>query len=74
MCAVSIPAASIAASTASAISSSVISARSGGPPAWASRVGASTSCLASSIGSTSSQLRQVSVKPCRQTSGGPLPP
>src|SRR4051812_49947222 len=47
---------------------------SGGPPAWPINVGASTSWRRSSAGRTRSQVRQVSVKPCRHTMGGPAPP
>src|SRR3954447_19246765 len=47
---------------------------SGGPPAWPASVGASTSWWRSRYGSTSSQVRHVSVKPCTRTSGGPDPP
>ena len=60
--------------TPSASTSSVISPSIGGPPAWPTRVSASTSCSASSCGKISSQLRQVSVNPCRQTIGEPEPP
>ena len=74
MCAVAKPASSIARSTASGMTASVTSPSRGGPPAWPRSVGASTSWWRSSSGSTSSQVRQVSVKPCRQTSGGPEPP
>src|SRR5690349_4810404 len=74
MCAVSKPASSIARSTASAITDSVISSGSGGPPAWPGSVGASTSCERSSAGSTSSHERHVSVKPWISTSGSPEPP
>ena len=42
--------------------------------AWPTSVGASTSWWRSSSGSTRSQVRQVSVKPCRSTSGVPAPP
>src|SRR4051794_6108491 len=74
MWAVSKPASSMARPTASAIADEVISSGSGGPPAWPGRVGASTSCLRSSAGSTSSHERHVSVKPWISTSGGPEPP
>src|SRR5215208_7197916 len=74
MCAVSKPAPSIARSTASRIAPSSAPFASGGPPAWPIRVGASTSWRRSRAGSTSSHVRQVSVKPCRQTSGSPEPP
>ena len=74
MCAVSKPASSIARSIASGAGRSVTSSTSGGPPAWPTSVGASTSWWRSSSGSTRSQVRQVSVKPCRRTSGGPEPP
>src|SRR3954451_11090202 len=68
------PASSIARSIASGIVSIVISEGSGGPPACPGRVGASTSCARSSSGSTSSQERHVSVKPCSRTIGAPAPP
>ena len=74
MWAVSNPASSIARSTPSASTSLVISPSIGGPPAWPARVSASTSCSASSCGRISSQPRQVSVNPCRQTIGEPEPP
>src|SRR5687768_12329215 len=64
----------MARSTASAIVAGVRPAGSGGPPAWPGSVGASTSWRRSSAGSVSSQVRQVSVNPCRSTSGGPEPP
>ena len=74
MWAVAKPASSIARSIASGSRSSVTACSSGGPPAWPTSVGASTSCCRSSCGSTRSQVRQVSVKPCRSTSGVPAPP
>ena len=43
-------------------------------PRAPANVSAITSCWRSSAGSTSSHVRQVSVKPCRHTSGGPEPP
>ena len=73
-CAVAKPAASIARSTASARVAPVSSPATAGPPACPASVGARTSCRRSSAGSTSSHVRHVSVKPCRQTIGGPAPP
>src|SRR3954469_7348701 len=74
MCAVAKPASSIARSTASASAASLVTPSIAGPPACPASVGARTSCRRSSAGRTSSHVRQVSVKPCRQTSGGPDPP
>ena len=67
------PSASSARSTASASVASVRSPAIAGPPAWPASVSARTSWRRSSAGSTSSHVRHVSTKPCRQTSGGPAP-
>jgi hypothetical protein len=72
-CAVAKPAASIARSTASGIVAASTGLSSGGPPAWPISVSASTSWWRSNVGSTNSQVRHVSVKPCRHTSGVPEP-
>src|SRR3954451_4240870 len=70
MCAVSIPASSIACSSASGSRSRVTSrSPSGGPPAWPTSAGASTSWCCSSAGRTSSHERGESVNPWMRTSG-----
>src|SRR3954469_16453186 len=75
MCAVSIPASSIACSSASGSKSRVTTrSPSGGPPAWPTSAGASTSWCCSSAGRTSSHVRGESVNPWMRTSGVRLKP
>ena len=66
MCAVSKPASSIARSTASSKRLADVARRAAARPRGPASVGASTSWWRSSAGSTSSHVRHVSVKPCRQ--------
>lgn len=69
-CAVSKPASSIARSTASGMGVADLTFE-GRPARVAEQRPASISRWRSSAGSTSSQVRQVAVKPRRPTSGGP---